>query len=129
MMVERDMASNALKERSEAFADRIIACCRVLSERQTPPSTVNQLLRAGTSVGANIAEAQFAQGKKDFVSKLEIALKEINETEYWLDRLYRSQFLTDKEYRSMRSDCIAIRKLLVSSVTTVKNKLKTEKPN
>ena len=107
---------NILKEKSEAFGDRVIACCGVLKTRQASPSLVEQFLRAGTSVGANIAEAQFAHGKKDFVAKLEIALKETNEAEFWLSRLLNSNCLTEREFKSMRSDCIAIRKLLVASI-------------
>lgn len=117
------MSSNVLKDKSEALGDRIIACCRVLSERQTEYSIVNQLFRAGTSVGANVAEAQFAQSKKDFISKFEIALKETNETIYWLERIFKSGNLTEREFKSMRSDCIAIKKLLIASITTIKNKL------
>ena len=75
------MSSVLLKDKSKAFANRVVACCRVLRERRAETVLVNQLLRSGTSVGANIAEAQFAQGEKDFISKMEIALKEINETE------------------------------------------------
>ena len=121
------MSSNALKDKSEALGDRIIACCRVLSERRTEHSTVNQLFRAGTSVGANVSEAQFAQSKKDFISKLEIALKEINETIYWLERIFKSGNLTEREFKSMRSDCIANKKLLIASITTIKTKLNSEK--
>ena len=116
------MSSNVLREKSASFGDRVIACCRVLQNRQAPQSALDQLFRAGTSAGANIAEAQFAHGKKDFVAKLEIALKEINETGYWLDRLFKGGFLTEREYKSIRSDAIAIKKMLLASITTVKNK-------
>lgn len=129
MALEDIVPANVLKEKADAFGDRIVACCRILRERGTPKPLLGQLFRAGTSVGANIAEAQFAQGKKDFISKMEIALKEVNETEYWLERLCRAQFITEREYKSMRSDCIAIRRLLVASVTTVKKKLNSEKRN
>lgn len=123
------MPANVLKEKADAFGDRVVACCRILQERGAPKPLLGQLFRAGTSVGANIAEAQFAQGKKDFISKMEIALKEVNETEYWLERLCRTRFITEREYKSMRSDCIAIRRLLIASVTTVKKKLNSEKAN
>lgn len=127
MIAEDFMSENTLKEKSEAFGDRAIACSVVLKTRKAPVSVIEQFLKAGTSVGANIAEAQFAHGKKDFVAKLEIALKEINETEYWLGRLLNSGSITEREFKSMRSDCISIRKLLVSSIVTVKNKLDSEK--
>jgi four helix bundle protein len=129
MVAEGIMSANILKEKADAFGDRIIACCCVLKERGTPKSLEGQLFRSGTSVGANVAEAQFAQGKKDFISKLEISLKEINETEYWLERIYKGQYISEREYKSMRNDCIAIRRLLIASVTTVKKKLNQEKQN
>jgi four helix bundle protein len=125
--MEADMSSNMLKEKSEALSDRIIACAKVLQERKAPSSIINQLFRAGTSVGANVAEAQFAQSKKDFISKFEIALKETNETIYWLERIFKSEHLTEREFKSMRSDCIAIKKLLIASITTIKTKLNSEK--
>ena len=127
MEMEDVMSSNMLKEKSEAFSDRIIACAKVLKQRQANPAMIDQLFRAGTSVGDNIAEAQFAQGKKDFISKFEIALKEINETIYWLERLLNSGCLSEREFISMRSDSIAIKKLLIASITTVKTKLDSEK--
>ena len=121
------MSSVLLKDKSKAFANRVIACCRVLRERRVETPLINQFLRAGTSVGANISEAQFAQGDKDFISKMEIALKEINETEYWLEVLFNAKYLKEREFASMRSDCITIRKMLISSVKTVKNRLNSKK--
>lgn len=116
------MSSALLKDRSKAFANRV-ACCRVLRERGAEAPLINQLLRSGTSVGANIAEAQFAQGDKDFISKMEIALKEINETEYWLELLFNAKCINNREFLSMRNDCIVIRKMLISSITTVKKRI------
>ena len=121
------MSSSVLRDKSEAFSVRIVACCRVLRERKVEYSLIDQLLRAGTSVGANIAEAQFAHGKKDFVARLEIALKEINETGFWIERLFNGGYLTEREFKSMRSDSIAIKKVLLSSIKTVKNQLNSEK--
>ena len=117
------MSSALLKDKSKAFANRIVTCCRVLRERRAETPLINQLLRSGTSVGANIAEAQFAQGDKDFISKMEIALKEINETEYWLELLFNAKCINNREFLSMRNDCIVIRKLLISSVITVKKRI------
>ncbi|MBQ1195873.1 MAG: four helix bundle protein [Clostridia bacterium] len=117
------MSSALLKDKSKAFANRIVTCCRVLRERGAEAPLINQLLRSGTSVGANIAEAQFAQGDKDFISKMEIALKEINETEYWLELLFNAKCINNREFLSMRNDCIVIRKLLISSVITVKKRI------
>ena len=81
------MSDSVLREKSKDFAKRIIFLCRRLKEERVESPIINQLLRSGTSVGANIHEAQYAQGTKDFISKLEIALKECNESEYWLELL------------------------------------------
>ena len=81
---------------------------------------VNQMLRSGTSIGANIHEAQYAQGTKDFISKLEIALKECNETEYWLDILFDTDCMSENNYKMMRSECGIIRRMLISSLNTIK---------
>ena len=85
-------------------------------------SLTNQLLRSGTSVGANIHEAQYAQGTKDFISKFEIALKECNESEYWLELLFEVKSISKEEFEAFQKDCIEIRRMLVSSVTTLKKK-------
>jgi len=83
---------------------------------------INQILSSGTSIGANIHEAQYAQGTRDFVSKLEIALKECHETEYWLDLLYDTNTISEIDYRAMKNDCGALRRMLISSITTTKNR-------
>ena len=80
-----------------------------------------QLLRSGTSVGANIVESQQAQSRADFLSKLEISLKEAAETEYWLKLLYATDYLTEKQFESMSADCIEIKKLLTSIIKSSKN--------
>jgi len=82
-----------------------------------------QVFRSGTSIGANIAESKYAQSTPDFVSKLSIALKEANETLYWIDNLYCSNYLNDDEYESIHKDCEEIIKLLVTSVKTAKQKM------
>lgn len=82
----------------------------------------NQLLRCGTSVGANIHEAQFAQGTKDFISKLEIALKECNESDYWLTLLLETGSISQQQYLQLASQCSELRKMLIASVTTIKSK-------
>ena len=80
----------------------------------------NQIGRSGTSIGANIREAQYAHGKADFVSKLQIALKEANETGYWLELLYRTNYIDDITYKKLDSVCTSIRVMLISSVNTAK---------
>ena len=79
-----------------------------------------QLLRSGTSIGANISEARQAQSKADFISKLSIALKETTETKYWIRLMAATEYLTEQEYSSIYSDCIELEKMLVASVKTSK---------
>ena len=82
----------------------------------------NQIGRSGTSIGANIREAQYAHGTADFVAKLQIALKEANETGYWLELLYKTDYISNAEYKELDSACTSIRVMLISSINTVKNK-------
>lgn len=83
---------------------------------------VNQILRSASSVGANIHEAKYAQSRADFVNKLEIALKESSETEYWLELLFRKEKLSEEQYKHLRNQCGSIRRRLIASVTTAKEK-------
>ncbi len=117
------MADSILRTKSKEFAKSIVVLCRNLKRNGVEGALVNQLLRSGTSVGANVHEAQYAQGTKDFISKLEIALKECNESEYWLELLYETDDLTEEIYSTLRKECIDIRRMMVSSVTTLKKKL------
>ena len=82
----------------------------------------NQLLRSGTSIDANIHEAQYSQGTADFISKLEIALKECFESEYWLELLFETEYLKENQYKKLNNDCGSIRKMLISSYKTLKEK-------
>ena len=83
---------------------------------------INQLLRSATSVGANLHEAQYAQSKNDFISKLEIAQKECFESEYWLDLLFETECMTEERYKPLHNDCGTIRRMLISSLNTVKSR-------
>ena len=114
------MADSVLRDKSKDFAKQIVFACRKIKTERHEAVLANQLLRCGTSIGANIHEAQYAQGTKDFISKLEIALKECYESEYWLELLHETGFLTDEAYQPLRTDCGAIRRMLIASVTTVK---------
>ena len=115
------MKENKLVEMSKDFAVEIIQLVKSLkSKHETIIS--NQIGRSGTSIGANIHEAQYAQGSKDFVSKLEIALKEASETEYWLDLLYKTQYIDEPTFKSLSNQCTALRVMLISSCRTVKEK-------
>ncbi|MBQ4129622.1 MAG: four helix bundle protein [Ruminococcus sp.] len=84
----------------------------------------NQIGRSGTSIGANIHEAQYAQGKKDFISKLEIALKEASETGYWLELLRKTNYIDEQSYKSLSSKCTSLRVMLIASCRTAKENTK-----
>lgn len=84
----------------------------------------NQIGRSGTSIGANIREAQYAHSKADFIAKLQIALKEANETGYWLELLHKTNYISDSEYKSLDSACASIRVMLIASINTAKENLK-----
>lgn len=116
------MADSVLRDKSKAFAKEIVFLCRRLKQSGTESALVNQLLRSGTSVGANVHEAQYAQGTKDFISKFEIALKECNESEYWLELLFETNTLKEAEFKDFQRQCIELRRMLVSSVTTLKGR-------
>ena len=114
------MADSILWDRAKEFAKEIIFTCREMKKEKIESVLINQLLRSATSIGANIHEAQYAQGHKDFISKLEIAQKECYETEYWLDLLFETNCLTEDKYRKLHNDCGSIRRMLISSLKTVK---------
>ena len=116
------MSDSVLRTKSKDFAMNIVFLCRKLKQNGVEGALVNQLLRCGTSVGANVHEAQYAQGTKDFISKFEIALKECNESEYWIELLYETGSLCKAEFDEFQNKCIELRRMLVSSVTTLKNK-------
>ena len=111
-----------MRDRAKEFAKRIVFLCRDMKSEHKEAVLVNQLLRSGTSIGANIHEAQYAQGQKDFISKLEIAQKECFETEYWLEILYETDCIDETTYKSVQNDCGAIRRMLISSLNTIKSK-------
>ena len=108
---------NQLREETIDFA---IAVSDVCDEIKGCSVFVNQLLRCSSSIGANIHEAKYAQSRADFINKLEIALKESSETDYWLELLYRKKKLSDDCYRVLKSRCGTIRRKLIASVTTAK---------
>lgn len=116
------MKDSILRIKSKEFAKEIVYLCRRMKANQIEYSLINQLLRCGTSVGANVHEAQYAQGTKDFISKLEIALKECNESDYWIELLYETNSLPKEDYDKLKSRIIELRRMPVSSVTTLKNK-------
>ena len=111
--------SNVLKDKSYKFALRIVRLSRHLkSNREFELS--RQVIRSGTSVGALVREVEFAQSKADFINKLSIALKEANETEYWLDLLNDGEYISAQMHKSIKPDIEEIIKLLISSIKTSK---------
>ena len=115
------------KYKSKKFAVRIVNVYKYLCNEKSEFVLSKQLLRSGTSIGANIAESECAISEKDFLSKVYIALKECSETIYWLELLYETDYLTQSELESVRSDCIEIKKILSATTKTVKSKLERNK--
>ena len=107
-------------ERSLAFGKRIAKCYRYLKDKKKETVMSKQLLRCGTSIGANVREGLYAQSRKDFISKLNIALKEAGETDYWLDVIHSAEYLTDDEYQSLKDDNDELLRLLTSIIKTTK---------
>ena len=112
--------NHAIQDKSFRFAVRIVNLCRYLQTEQKEYILTKQLLRCGTSIGANVAESQQAQIRADFISKLNIALKESCETDYWLRLMYETQYLTSEEFQSIIVDCHEIEKLLISIIKSLK---------
>jgi len=107
---------NPVVEKSRRFAVRIVRLYQFLSDEKREFVMSKQILRSGTSIGANIHEAQRAQSKKDFLAKMCIASKEASETEYWLNLLYETGYMDKKLYQSVANDCVEIIKLLITIV-------------
>ena len=115
------------KYKSKKFAVRIVKLYKYLCNEKSEFVLSKQLLRSGTSIGANIAESECAISEKDFLSKIYIALKECSETIYWLELLYETDYLSQSELESVKSDCIEIKKILSATTKTVKSKLERNK--
>jgi len=109
---------NAIEEKSFCFAVRIVKLCGYVAEHKKEYVLTKQLLRSGTGIGANVAEAEQGQSKRDFFAKMNIALKECSETKYWLRLLNAVDHLARKEYDSIMADCVELQKLLTSIVKT-----------
>ena len=114
------MSESKLRDMTLDFAVEIINLVKELKLKKENIIS-NQIGRSGTSIGANIREAQYAHGKADFVSKLQIALKEANETGYWLELLYKTNYIDEEIYKNLDSACTSIRVMLISSINTVKS--------
>ncbi|MBQ8076945.1 MAG: four helix bundle protein [Eubacterium sp.] len=116
------MSDSKLRKLSMDFSVDIINLVKDLKANHEH-IIANQIGRSGTSIGANIYEANYAQGKKDFISKLEIALKEASETGYWLELLYRTEYIDETTFKSLSDKCASIRVMLIASCKTAKNNL------
>ena len=116
------MSESIIREKAKEFAKNIVFLTKEIKINKKESVLSNQLLRSETSIGANIHEAQYAQGTADFISKLEIALKECFESEYWLDLLFETGYIEEKQYKKLNNDCGVIRKMLISSCKTLKAK-------
>ncbi len=114
------MEKSILKVKSYAFAIRVVKLYQFLCDQKHEYVLSKQVLRSGTAIGALISEAEFGQSKADFRSKMSIALKEANETNYWLNLLKDTSYLNDKLFESLSEDCIEIIKMLVATVKTTK---------
>lgn len=111
-----------LHNKSYAFAKRIVNMVKYIDCPNKMISLTNQIFRSGTAIGALVREAEFAQSPSDFINKLHIALKECNETVYWLNLLYDTEFISEKEYESMAIDSKELLALLISSLKTAKKR-------
>ena len=111
------MSDSPLLAKSKAFALEIIRICNEIKHNKRESILTNQLVRSGTSIGANIREAFYAHSKADFIAKLQIALKECSESEYWLELLIESGYFSDK---TILERCVEIKRILISSINTAK---------
>ena len=120
------MKENLLVLLSKDFAIDIINLCMNINSKNV---LINQLLRCGTSIGANIHEGNYAASRADFINKFQIALKECYETDYWLSIFKETKIISSEEYDDLFAKCSKIRKLLISSITTAKSRAEKNKSN
>ena len=116
------MKESVILDKSKAFALRIIKLYNYLNDQKCEYHLSKQLLRSGTSIGANVKECVFAQSKPDFTAKIFIAQKECAESEYWLELLYESGYMTKEEFDSIYGDCQELMRLIVASTKTLQGK-------
>ena len=126
-LLERCVMASIVYDKSKKFAFRIIKLYKYLIQEYNEPVMTKQLLRCGTSIGANITEAEYAISKKEFVMKMYIAFKECGETIYWLDLLFAGKYITEKQYQSMKCDCEELMRLLSSITKTTREQLDKSK--
>ena len=115
------MTESPLIIKSKEFALAVIKVCKELRNAKCESALINQFLRSGTSIGANVREAFYAHGKADFVAKLQIALKECSESEYWIELLIESGYVNEKE---LLNKCVEVKRILIASINTAKENCK-----
>ena len=118
MEAEKTEKTGILRRKSLRFAVRIVNLSKYLKEEKKEYTLSTQILKSGTSIGANLAESATAFSKKDFISKVYISLKECSETLYWLELLYLTEYISEEMYRSMQRDCEELRKMLSATTKT-----------
>ena len=121
------MKNNILVDKSIDFAARIVKLHQYLIRVKKESIISKQIVRSGTSIGANIHEANYGQSKPDFIAKMHIALKETAETEYWIKLLQKSEYLDTKTSQSLLADCLDLKRLLISTVNTAKQNRYTDR--
>ncbi len=115
------MSDNVILDKSKKFAIRIVKLYKYLCENKNEYVLSKQLIRSGTSIGANVREATVSQSKKEFIAKMNIALKEAYESEYWLELLFETDYLSESEFHSIKNDCSELNKLLISIIKSSNN--------
>lgn len=121
ILIYTNVMDNVIENKSFQFAIRIVRLYKFLCEEKKEYILSKQLLRAGTSIGANVTESQQAQSKPDFVSKISVALKEASETKYWIKLLGATEYLSENQTKSILDDCVEIEKILVTILKSAKN--------
>ncbi|MBR3975642.1 MAG: four helix bundle protein [Clostridia bacterium] len=118
------MKENILIDKSIVFASRIVKLHDFLIKNKKGLPIAKQIIRSGTSIGANINEANYGQSPADFIAKMHIALKETAETEYWIKLLYMAEYIDEKMHNSLLEDCLELKRILISSINTAKSNQK-----
>ena len=120
MVNEGKMRENIIKDKSFSFALRIVKIYKYLCEEKREFVLSKQLLRSGTSIGAMVREAEHAESKADFIHKMAIAQKEANESDYWIELLFQSEYLSENSFKSIQNDILEINKLIASIIISAK---------
>ena len=121
------MPEITMLDKAKDFAVAIVNICSDIKSEKRVGSIANQLVRSGTSIGANIHESKYGHGRADFIAKMQIALKECYESEYWLELLVRVEAISADEYKTLQNECGSIRRMLIASINTAKTNMNSER--